>query len=123
MSSVPPFGARPTNLAPLPRLLAYAQGLGLDRHLCRANRGIPTLELALIWLVLAWRGTGRPERLDRLDEPLLAALLGRERRPTARTLLRSPANATRLCTALQRAIQEGGESVPAYDDHTETYRS
>jgi hypothetical protein len=89
MISVPSFGARPTNLAPLPRLLAYAQGLGLERHLFRAKRGIPTLALALIWLVLAWRGTGRPERLDRLDEPLLAALLGLERRPTARTLLRS----------------------------------
>ena len=91
MISVPSFGARPTNLAPLPRLLAYAQGLGLERVLSRAKRGIPTLALALIWLVLAWRGTGRPERLDHLDEPLLAALLGRDRRPTARTLLRSPA--------------------------------
>ena len=91
MTSVAPVGARPTNLASLPRLLAYAQGLGLGRHLSRAKRGIPTLALALVWLVLAWRGTGRPERLDRLDEPLLAALLGRERRPTARTLLRSVA--------------------------------
>src|SRR5215208_3773081 len=89
MTSVAPVGARPTNLAPLPRLLAYSQGLGLERRLSRAKRGIPTLALALVWLVLAWRGTGRPERLDRLDEPLLAALLGRERRPAARTLLRS----------------------------------
>lgn len=91
MMSVPSIGARPTNLAALPRLLAYAQGLGLDRHLARAKRGIPTLALALVWLVLAWRGTGRPERLDRLDEPLLAALLGRARQPSARTLLRSVA--------------------------------
>jgi hypothetical protein len=45
--------------------------------------------LSLVWLVLAWRGTGRPHRLDLLDEPLLAALLGRQRRPTARTLTRS----------------------------------
>ena len=89
MDSVSPVGARPTNLARLPRLLAYAQGLGLERHLSRAKRGIPALALALVWLVLAWRGTGRPERLDLLDEPLLAALLGRARRPTARTLLRS----------------------------------
>ena len=88
MDSVSPVGARPTNLAPLPRLLAYAQGLGLERHLSRAKRGIPALALALVWLVLAWRGTGRPERLDLLDEPLLAVLLGRARRPTARTLLR-----------------------------------
>jgi hypothetical protein len=89
MHSVSPVGAQPTNLAPLPRLLAYAQGLDLERHLSRPKRGISTLALALIWLVLAWRGTGRPERLDLLDEPLLAALLGRERRPAARTLLRS----------------------------------
>jgi hypothetical protein len=61
----------------------------LERHLSRPKRGISTLALALVWLVLAWRGTGRPERLDLLDEPLLAALLGRARRPTARTLLRS----------------------------------
>jgi len=91
MTSVAPVGARPTNLAPLPRLLASAQGLGLERHLSRAKRGIPPLALALIWLVLAWRGTGRPERLDRRAEPLLAALLGCDRRPTARTLLRSVA--------------------------------
>jgi hypothetical protein len=89
MISVPSFGAQPTNLAPLPRLLAYAQGLALEGHLSRAKRGIPTLALALIWLVLAWRGTGRPERLDQMDEPLLAALLWRARCPTARTLLRS----------------------------------
>jgi DDE family transposase len=91
MRSVAPVDARPTNLAPLPRLLAYARGLGLERRLSRAKRGIPTLALALVWLVLAWRGTGRPERLDHLDEPLLGALLGRARQPAARTLLRSVA--------------------------------
>jgi hypothetical protein len=80
---------RPTNLAPLPRLLAYAQALGLERHLSRAKRGIPTLVLALVWLVLAWRGTGRPHRLGLLEEPLLAALLGRPRLPCAQTLHRS----------------------------------
>ena len=86
MESVAP---RPTNLAALPRLLAYAQALKLERHLCRAKRGIPTLALALMWLVLAWRGTGRPHRLGLLEEPLLAALLGRDRLPTAQTLHRS----------------------------------
>jgi hypothetical protein len=86
MASVPPH---PTNLAAVPRLLAYAQGLKLERHLFRAKRGIPTLALALVWLVLAWRGTGRPHRLGLLDEPLLAALLGRGRVPSARTLHRS----------------------------------
>ena len=91
MRSVAPVGGRPTNLAAVPRLLAYAQGLGLERWLSRPKRGIPAPALALVWLVLAWRGTGRPERLDRLDEPLLAALLGRARQPAARTLLRSVA--------------------------------
>jgi hypothetical protein len=63
MESVPP---RPTNLAAVPRLLAYAQGLGLERHLFRPKRGMSTLALSVVWLVLAWRGTGGPERLDRL---------------------------------------------------------
>ena len=93
MHSVPAgaLGAavRPTNVAPLPRLLAYAQSLELERHLFRAKRGIPTLVLALVWLVLAWRGTGRPHRLGLVDEPLLAALLGRPRLPCAQTLHRS----------------------------------
>lgn len=91
MTSVASLGVQPTNLAALPRLLAYTQGLGLERWLARPKRGLSTLALSLVWLVLAWRGTGRPERLDLLDEPLLAALLGRPRRPTARTLTRSPA--------------------------------
>jgi hypothetical protein len=86
MESVPP---RPTNLAALPRLLSYAQSLKLERYLFRAKRGIPTLALVLVWLVLAWRGTGRPHRVGLLDEPLLAALLGRSRVPTAQTLHRS----------------------------------
>ena len=86
MESVPP---RPTNLANIPRLLSYARSLGLERHLFRAKRGVPTLALALVWLVLAWRGTGRPQRVELLDEPLLAALLGRGRVPSARTLHRS----------------------------------
>jgi Transposase DDE domain len=87
--SVPPAIPAPTHLAPLPRLLAYAQGLGLERYLSRAKRGIPTLVLALVWLVLAWRGTGRPHRLRLVDELLLAALLGRPRLPCAQTLHRS----------------------------------
>jgi hypothetical protein len=86
MESVPP---RPTNLAAVPRLLSYAQPLGLERYLCRAKRGVPTLALAVVRLVLAWRGTGRPHRVGLLDEPLLAVLLGRSRAPTAQTLHRS----------------------------------
>jgi hypothetical protein len=86
MASVPP---RPTTLAALPRLLAYAPSLKRERHLSRAKRGVPTLALAAVWLVRAWRGTGRPHRRGLLDEPLLAVLLGRDRLPTARTLHRS----------------------------------
>lgn len=91
MTSVPMAGARPapTNLAPLPELLAYAQSLGLDAHLHRAKRGLAALAAALLWLVLAWRGSGRPEHLDSCAEPLLAALLGVGRLPCARTLRRS----------------------------------
>jgi hypothetical protein len=90
MPIVPPVPpAVPTNAAPLPRLLAYAQALGLERHLARPKRGLATLALALVWLVLAWRDSGRPYHLDRFDEPLLAALLGRGRLPSPRTLYRS----------------------------------
>jgi hypothetical protein len=78
MPSVAAGAARalPTDLVPLPRLLAYAQALGLERYLARPKRGIPTLVLALVWLVLAWRGSGRPYHVGHLQEPLLAALLG-----------------------------------------------
>ena len=76
----------PTDLAGLPRVFAYAQALGLKWHLDRAKRGVPTLVLALVWLALAWRGTGRPHRLSQIDEPLLAALLGRARAPCPKTL-------------------------------------
>lgn len=70
----------PTNLAPLPRLLAYRQSMDLARHLRRPKRGVPMLALALLWLVLAWRGSGRPEHLrhagaasrPRLPTPLAA---------------------------------------------------
>jgi hypothetical protein len=105
MTSVAPVGGQPTNLAAAPRLLAYTQALGLEGWLARPKRGLSTLALASIWLVLAWRGTGRPERLDQLDEPLLAALLGRERRPTARTLLRSPAYFS--AHDVRRAVEAG----------------
>lgn len=91
MPIVPPLPppAVPTNAAPLPRLLAYAQSLGLAAHLSRPKRGLSTLALALVWLVLAWRDSGRPHHLAALDEPLLAALLGRGRLPSPKTLYRS----------------------------------
>lgn len=123
-----PAPAVPTNLAPLPHLLAYAQSLGLERHLDRPGRGIPTLALALVWLVLAWRGSGRPEHLDRLDEPLLAALLGRGRAPCARTLRRSLArfSAGRVRAAVEAAYlaelpRRAGRVWAAVDAHQVPY--
>jgi hypothetical protein len=79
----------PTNLAPLPHLLAYTQRLGLEDYLARSKRGCSTLALALVWLVLAWRGSGRPYHVGYLNDPLLATLLGRAQLPSAKTLGRS----------------------------------
>src|SRR5919204_4503626 len=98
MGSVP-LGSlgTPTDLAGLPALLSYAQSLGLERWLRRRRRGVPTLVQALVWLVLAWRGTGRPHRLGQLEKPLLTALPGPL--PCAKTvrggLSRFPAKAVR----------------------------
>jgi hypothetical protein len=119
----------PTGLAPLVRLLAYAQALGLERHLRRRKRGVPALVLALVWLVLAWRGTGRPSRLAHLDEPLLAALLGRDRLPSAKTLRaalrRFPARAVRAAVeaAYRAELHRRGGAVVwvAVDAHQLPY--
>ncbi len=92
MASVPSgrmSASGPTNVVPLPALLVYAQGLGLERFLARTKRGLSSLSLALLWLVLAWRGSGRPFHLRLLAEPLLPVLLGLRRLPCARTLARS----------------------------------
>ena len=101
MASVPrpECASQPTNLAPLTQLFAYTQTLGLERWLARPKRGVSTLVLSLLWLTLAWRSSGRPYHLSLLQEPLLAALLGIERLPSAETLRRSlayfPAQALR----------------------------
>jgi hypothetical protein len=79
----------PTGLAALPCLLAYTQQLDLRRWLDRPKRGIPTLVLAVWWLVLSWRGSGRPAHGALLDEPLLLGVLGQEQRPNSSPLLRS----------------------------------
>jgi len=79
---------RPTNLAALPRLLAYPQSLDLADLLHHRQRGIAVLVLALLWLVLAWRGRGRPQHLATLDDPVLLARLGLKPLPTDRTLRR-----------------------------------
>jgi hypothetical protein len=127
MASVPVgrLGA-PTALAGLPALLAYAQSLGLERWLRRRTRGVPTLVQALVWLVLAWRGTGRPHRLSQLDEPLLGALLGRV--PCAKTLRdglsRFPARAVRAAVEAAYAAELGrrpGRVWVAIDAHQVPY--
>jgi hypothetical protein len=84
--------------------LAFTQPLGLERYLHRPKRGIPTLALALLWLSLAWRGSGRPYHLGQLDEPLLAALIGRHRLPCDQTRYRSLAYFS--AKALRRAVEE-----------------
>jgi len=94
----------PTDLAALPKLLAYTQRLGLNRYLHRPKRGIPTLALALLWLSLAWRGSGRPYHLRQLNEPLLAALIGRHRLPSDQTLYRSLTYCS--AKALRRVVEE-----------------
>jgi hypothetical protein len=76
----------------------------LERHLHRRKRGIPTLALALLWLALAWRGSGRPYHLGHYEEPLLAALIGRHRLPSDQTLSRSLAYFAPK--ALRRAVEE-----------------
>jgi hypothetical protein len=83
------LSVQPTNAAPLPRLFAYTTSLGLERFLERRKRGLSTLLLSLVWLTLAWRGSGRPHHIALLQEPLLAALLGVDRLPTAQTLHRA----------------------------------
>jgi hypothetical protein len=89
MASVSPASLQPTDLAALPELLAYTQQLDLTPHLQRPKRGLSTLAASLLWLCLAWRGSGRPYHLCHLHEPLLAALIGRPRLPTPQTLYRS----------------------------------
>jgi hypothetical protein len=89
---------------------------------------VPSLALAPVWLILAWRGTGRPHRLGLLDEPLLAALLGRSRAPTARTLHRSlrhfPAKAVRQAVEaayLAELPRRAGRVWAAVDAHQVPY--
>ena len=130
MAIVPPSpnATLPTNVAPLPRLLAYVQALGLDAYLRRPKRGLTTLTLALLWLVLAWRGSGRPEHLAQVEEPLLTALLGCHRLPCPRTLQRSLARfaARDVRRAVEAAYRAGlpyrtGRVWAAIDAHQLPY--
>jgi hypothetical protein len=109
-------------------LFAYAQGLGLEPYLRHARRGVGTLALALVWLTLAWRGTGRPDRLAALDEPVLAPLLGRPRVPAPETLRRglaafSPKGVREAVEAAYRAElpRRPGRVWAALDAHQVPY--
>jgi hypothetical protein len=103
MASVP-ASPQPTDLAALPDLLAYSQSLDLERHLAQPKRGLSTLAASLLWLCLAWRGSGRPYHLTHLHEPFLAAIIGRSQLPTPRTLYRSLAYYS--ARALRHAVQD-----------------
>jgi hypothetical protein len=126
--SPPSPTALPTDLARLPQLVAYTQSLGLEQYLHRRKRGIPTLALALLWLSLAWRGSGRPYHLGHYEEPLLAALIGRHRLPSDQTLYRSLAyfSAKALRRAVEQAYLQSRSPVPgrvwaAVDTHQVPY--
>ena len=99
-----PTAPQPTSLAAVPELLAYTHQFGLERHLARPKRGLSTLAASLLWLCLAWRGSGRPYHLAHLDEPFLAAIIGRPQLPTPRTLYRSLAYYS--ARALRQAVQD-----------------
>jgi hypothetical protein len=108
--------------------LAYSQSLGLERYLYRRKRGIPTLALAILWLSLAWRGSGRPYHLNHYEEPLLAALIGRHRLPSDQTLYRSLAyfSAKALRGAIEAVYLHSRTVVPgrvwvAIDTHQVPY--
>ena len=116
---------QPPTAAPLACLFAYTQSLGLERWLARPKRGLPTLGLSLLWLTLAWRGSGRPYHLQSLlQDPLLAALLGLARLPTPETLRRSlayfPGQALRRAvetTYLAELPRRSGRVWAALDAH------
>jgi hypothetical protein len=104
MASVPSASLQPTDLAALPELLASTQHLDLTPHLQRSKRGLSTLAASVLWLCLAWRGSGRPYHLLHLHEPLLAAIIGRPRLPTPQTLYRRLAYFS--AKALRAAVEE-----------------
>jgi IS4 transposase len=130
MSSVltPATPVQPTRSAPLVRLLAYTQRLGLEPYLDRRKRGLSTLMLSLVWLILAWQGSGRPHHLRQVTDPLLAALLGVARLPTPQTLHRSLTyfSAQAIRAAVEAAYRaelprRAGRSWVALDSHQVPY--
>jgi hypothetical protein len=82
----------------------------------------------LLWLALAWRGTGRPERLGAVEEPLLAELVGLPALPSAQALRRGlgywPARALRAAVEAAYGAELGrraGRVWVAIDAHQVPY--
>jgi IS4 transposase len=124
----PDTPVQPTRSAPLVRLLAYTQSVGLEPYLDRRKRSLSTLVLGLVWLILAWQGSGRPHHLRQLSDPLLAALLGVARLPTPQTLHRSLTyfSAQAIRAAVEAAYraelpQRSGRIWVALDSHQVPY--
>src|SRR5262249_12874784 len=96
--------------APLPRLLAYVQRLGLDRSVVRPKRGYATA-------ALAWEGSGRANHLDleTQAEPLLVTVLEGKRLPCATALGRSLryVSAKAIRAAVDQASRAGLAHHPA----------
>ncbi|HLH21247.1 MAG TPA: hypothetical protein VK066_01900 [Chloroflexota bacterium] len=103
--------AQATDVVPLAELLAYTRALGLAQWLRRPERSLSTVVLSLVWLVLAWHGSGRPYHLAHLEEPLLATLLGLPELPTAETLRRSLAHFP--AQTVRRAVEAAYRAEPA----------
>lgn len=78
-----------TSLACLPRLVSYSQQVLAKGAFLRAGRGVPLWSLALLWLVLAWRGSGRATHLPYVADGVLALLAGLSTLPCSKTLARS----------------------------------
>ena len=113
MTSVAPVGARPTNLAPLPRLLALHPGAGPGAPPVarQARHPDPGAGAGLAGAGLA---RDRPARAaDRLDEPLLAALLGRARLPCGADAAAEPGRTSRRTACARRSRPPIGPSCRA----------
>lgn len=78
-----------TGLAPLPLLLAYTERVLPKSAFVSTGRGVSTVGMALLWLVLAWRGSGRPSHLRLLVDAVIAVLVGLSVLPCPKTLARS----------------------------------
>jgi hypothetical protein len=90
---------------------------------------MPLLVVVLVWLVLAWKGTGRPSRAAAaLADPIVPAVLGRARLPDAETLRRGlgalPARAVRAAVEASYGAEIGrraGRVWVAVDAHQLPY--